>query len=40
MNIVMVGFFGAVTDVLNPEALRQAAADSVPEASATELESL
>ena len=32
MNIVMVGFFGAVTNVLNPEALRQAVADSVPEA--------
>jgi 2-oxoglutarate ferredoxin oxidoreductase subunit gamma len=32
MNIVMVGFFGAVTNVLEPEALRQAVADSVPEA--------
>ena len=32
MNIVMVGFFGAVTNVLNPETLRQAVADSVPEA--------
>jgi 2-oxoglutarate ferredoxin oxidoreductase subunit gamma len=32
MNIVMVGFFGAVTNVLNPDALRQAVADSVPEA--------
>ena len=32
MNIVMVGFFGAVTGVLNPEALRQAVADSVPDA--------
>jgi len=32
MNIVMVGFFGAVTNVLQPEALRQAVADSVPEA--------
>ncbi len=32
MNIVMVGFFGAVTNVLSPEALRQAVADSVPEA--------
>ena len=32
MNIVMVGFFGAVTDLLNPDALRQAIADSVPEA--------
>jgi 2-oxoglutarate ferredoxin oxidoreductase subunit gamma len=32
MNIVMVGFFGAVTNVVNPDALRQAVADSVPEA--------
>jgi 2-oxoglutarate ferredoxin oxidoreductase subunit gamma len=32
MNIVMVGFFGAVTNLLNPDALRQAIADSVPEA--------
>jgi len=32
MNIVMVGFFGAVTNLLNPDALRQAVADSVPEA--------
>jgi 2-oxoglutarate ferredoxin oxidoreductase subunit gamma len=32
MNIVMVGFFAAVTNVLNPEALRQAVADSVPDA--------
>ena len=32
MNIVMVGFFGAVTNVLNPDALRQAVSDSVPEA--------
>jgi 2-oxoglutarate ferredoxin oxidoreductase subunit gamma len=32
MNIVMVGFFGAVTGLLNPDALRQAIADSVPEA--------
>jgi 2-oxoglutarate ferredoxin oxidoreductase subunit gamma len=32
MNIVMVGFFGAVTNVLNPDALRKAVADSVPEA--------
>jgi 2-oxoglutarate ferredoxin oxidoreductase subunit gamma len=32
MNIVMVGFFGAVTNVLTPDALRQAVADSVPEA--------
>ncbi len=32
MNIVMVGFFGAVTNLLNPDALRNAIADSVPEA--------
>jgi 2-oxoglutarate ferredoxin oxidoreductase subunit gamma len=32
MNIVMVGFFGAVTNLLNPDALRQAIAGSVPEA--------
>jgi 2-oxoglutarate ferredoxin oxidoreductase subunit gamma len=32
MNIVMVGFFGAVTNLLNPDALRQAIADSVPPA--------
>ena len=32
MNIVMVGFFGAVTNLLNPDALRDAVADSVPEA--------
>ena len=32
MNIVMVGFFGAVTNLLNPDALRDAIADSVPEA--------
>jgi len=31
MNIVTVGFFGAVTNLLNPDALRQAVADSVPE---------
>jgi 2-oxoglutarate ferredoxin oxidoreductase subunit gamma len=31
LNIVMVGFF-AVTNVLEPEAVRQAVADSVPEA--------
>ena len=31
MNIVMVGFFGVVTNLLNPDALRQAVADSVPE---------
>jgi 2-oxoglutarate ferredoxin oxidoreductase subunit gamma len=32
LNIVMVGFFGAVTRLLEPEALRQAVADSVPPA--------
>jgi 2-oxoglutarate ferredoxin oxidoreductase subunit gamma len=32
LNIVMVGFFGAVTGLLDPEALRQAVADSVPPA--------
>ena len=32
LNIVMVGFFAAVTDILEPEAVRQAVADSVPEA--------
>jgi 2-oxoglutarate ferredoxin oxidoreductase subunit gamma len=32
LNIVMVGFFGAVTDVLGAEALRKAVADSVPPA--------
>ncbi len=32
LNIVMVGFFGAVTNLLNPDALRQAVADSVPPA--------
>jgi len=32
LNIVMVGFFGAVTGVLDPEALRKAVAASVPEA--------
>jgi 2-oxoglutarate ferredoxin oxidoreductase subunit gamma len=32
MNIVMVGFFGAVTELLAPDALRQAIADSVPPA--------
>ena len=30
LNIVMVGFFGAVTALLDPGALRQAVADSVP----------
>jgi 2-oxoglutarate ferredoxin oxidoreductase subunit gamma len=32
LNIVMVGFFGAVSHVLNPDALRNAVAASVPEA--------
>jgi 2-oxoglutarate ferredoxin oxidoreductase subunit gamma len=32
LNIVMVGFFGAVTNLLDREALRQAVADSVPPA--------
>ena len=32
LNIVMVGFFAAVTGVLKPESLRQAVADSVPPA--------
>ena len=32
LNIVMVGFFGAVTGLLNPDALRSAVGDSVPEA--------
>jgi len=32
LNIVMVGFFGAVTGVLDPDALRKAVAASVPEA--------
>ena len=32
LNIVMVGFFAAVTNVLEPEAVRQAVADSVPPA--------
>lgn len=30
LNVVMVGFFAAVTALLDPEALRQAVADSVP----------
>lgn len=30
LNIVMVGFFAAVTKLLNPESLRKAVADSVP----------
>jgi 2-oxoglutarate ferredoxin oxidoreductase subunit gamma len=32
LNIVMVGFFGAVTRLTDPEALRNAVADSVPPA--------
>jgi 2-oxoglutarate ferredoxin oxidoreductase subunit gamma len=32
LNIVMVGFFGAVTNLLEPDALRKAVADSVPPA--------
>jgi len=32
LNIVMVGFFGAVTQVVDADALRNAVADSVPEA--------
>ncbi len=32
LNIVMVGFFGAITGLLPQEALRQAVADSVPAA--------
>ena len=32
LNIVMVGFFGAVTGLLDPDALRKAVADSVPPA--------
>jgi 2-oxoglutarate ferredoxin oxidoreductase subunit gamma len=32
LNIVMVGFFGAVTNLLDREALRRAVADSVPPA--------
>ena len=31
LNIVVVGFFGAVTALLDPDALRRAVADSVPE---------
>lgn len=30
LNIVMVGFFGAVTNILDRDALREAVADSVP----------
>ncbi|MGA2903069.1 MAG: 2-oxoacid:acceptor oxidoreductase family protein [Candidatus Korobacteraceae bacterium] len=32
LNIVMVGFFGAVSQVIDPDALRKAVAASVPEA--------
>jgi 2-oxoglutarate ferredoxin oxidoreductase subunit gamma len=32
LNIVMVGFFGAVTNILEHDSLRQAVADSVPPA--------
>ena len=32
LNVVMVGFFGAVTGLLDPDHLRQAVADSVPAA--------
>jgi 2-oxoglutarate ferredoxin oxidoreductase subunit gamma len=32
LNIVMVGFFGAVSGLLKPESLRDAIADSVPKA--------
>ena len=32
LNVVMVGFFGAVTGLLDPEHLRKAVADSVPPA--------
>lgn len=32
LNVVMVGFFGAVTALLDPEALRKAVGDSVPSA--------
>lgn len=33
LNVVMVGFFGAVTALLEPDALRQAVVDSVPRAT-------
>ena len=32
LNIVMVGFFGAVTNLVDPDSLRRAVADSVPPA--------
>jgi 2-oxoglutarate ferredoxin oxidoreductase subunit gamma len=31
LNIVMTGFFGAITGLLDPEALRKAVAESVPQ---------
>ena len=34
LNIVMVGFFGAVTNLLDPDSLRKAVEDSVPPAMA------
>ena len=34
LNIVMVGFFAAVTNLLDPDAVRKAVADSVPRTSA------
>ena len=34
LNIVMVGFFAAVTNLLNPESVRKAVEDSVPPAMA------
>ena len=33
LNVVMVGFFAAVTGLLTPESLRKAVADSVPPAT-------
>jgi 2-oxoglutarate ferredoxin oxidoreductase subunit gamma len=33
LNIVMVGFFAAVTNLLHPDSLRRAVADSVPPAT-------
>jgi 2-oxoglutarate ferredoxin oxidoreductase subunit gamma len=30
LNIIMVGFFAAVTNVAEPDSIRQAVADSVP----------
>ena len=34
LNIVMVGFFGAITNLLDPQSLRKAVEDSVPPAMA------